>query len=119
MEENEVMFEEINCEDADYVIVAYGTSARICQKTVQLAREKGYKLGLMRPITLWPFPKKKVAEYAETKKGLLVVEMSNGQMVEDVQLYSKSKIPVEFFGRLGGVIPTPDEVLTAFEKHFI
>jgi 2-oxoglutarate ferredoxin oxidoreductase subunit alpha len=119
IEANEVIFEEIQCEDADYVIVAYGTSARISQKVVQLAREKGYKLGLMRPITLWPFPKAKIAEYAETKKGVLVVEMSEGQMVEDVRLNINGKIPVEFFGRSGGMIPTPDEVLTAFEKHFI
>ena len=119
IEENEIMFEEINCDDADHVIVAYGTSARICQKTVQLAREKGIKLGLMRPITLWPFPKKKIAEYGDTKKGILVVEMSEGQMIEDVQLNLSGKIPAIHFGRSGGVIPTPDEVLTAFEKHFM
>ncbi len=119
IEENEVIYEEILCDDADYVIVAYGTSARISQKTVQLAREKGYKLGLMRPITLWPFPKAKIAEYGETKKGILVVEMSEGQMVEDVRLNINGKIPVEFYGRSGGMIPTPDEVLTAFEKHFM
>ncbi len=119
IEANEVLFEEIECDDADYVLVAYGTSARICQKTVQLAREKGYKLGLMRPITLWPFPKAKIAEYGDTKKGILTVEMSAGQMVEDVRLNINGKIPVEFYGRNGGVIPTPDEVLTAFEKHFI
>lgn len=116
MEENEVMFEEIQCEDADHILIAYGTSARICQKTVKLAREKGIKLGLMRPITLWPFPKKKIAEYADTKKGIMVVEMSEGQMVEDVQLNVSGKIPVKHFGRSGGVIPTPDEVLTAFEQ---
>ncbi len=119
MEENEVIFEEIQCDDADYVIVAYGTSARISQKVVQLAREKGYKLGLMRPITLWPFPKAKIASYGETKKGIMVVEMSEGQMVEDVRLNINGKIPVEFYGRSGGMIPTPDEVLTAFEKHFM
>lgn len=119
MEENEVLFEEIQCDDADYVIVAYGTSARVSQKVVQLAREKGYKLGLMRPITLWPFPKAKIASYGETKKGVLVVEMSEGQMVEDVMLNINGKIPVKFYGRSGGMIPSPDEVLTAFEKHFM
>ena len=119
MEENEVLFEEIQCDDADYVIVAYGTSARVSQKVVQLAREKGYKLGLMRPITLWPFPKAKIASYGETKKGILVVEMSEGQMVEDVRLNINGKIPVKFYGRSGGMIPSPDEVLTAFEKHFM
>lgn len=119
MEENEVLFEEIQCDDADYVIVAYGTSARVSQKVVQLAREKGHKLGLMRPITLWPFPKAKIASYGETKKGILVVEMSEGQMVEDVRLNINGKIPVKFYGRSGGMIPSPDEVLTAFEKHFM
>jgi 2-oxoglutarate ferredoxin oxidoreductase subunit alpha len=116
MEENEVMYEEIMCDDADYVIIAYGTSARISQKTVKLAREKGIKLGLMRPITLWPFPKKVIAKYAETKKALLVMEMSEGQMVEDIKLNVGGKIPVKHYGRSGGVIPTPDEVLTALEQ---
>ncbi len=119
IEKNEVLFEEIQCEDAEYVIVAYGTSARISQKTVQLAREKGIKLGLMRPITLWPFPKHKIIEYADTKKGILVMEMSEGQMIEDIRLFLEGKIPSVHFGRSGGVIPTPDEVLTAFEKHFM
>lgn len=119
IEENEILFEEIQCDDADFVIVAYGTSARISQKVVQLAREKGYKLGLMRLITLWPFPKAKIASYGETKKGVLVVEMSEGQMIEDVMLNVNGKIPVKFYGRSGGMIPSPDEVLTAFEKHFM
>jgi len=116
IEKNEVMYEEIHCDDADYVIVAYGTSARISQKTVQLAREKGIKLGLMRPITLWPFPKKVIAGYADTKKALLSVEMSEGQMVEDVMLNVNGKIPVKHFGRSGGIIPSPDEVLMALEQ---
>jgi 2-oxoglutarate ferredoxin oxidoreductase subunit alpha len=119
IEENEILFEEIQTEDADYIIVAYGTSARISQKTLQLAREKGIKLGILRLITLWPFPKKVIAGYANTKKGLLAVEMSEGQLVEDVRLNVEGKIPVHHFGRSGGVIPTPDEVLTAFEKHFM
>ena len=119
IEENEVLYEEIQVEDADYVLIAYGTSARISQKTVMLAREKGIKLGLLRPITVWPFPKAQIREYANTKKGLMVVEMSEGQMIEDIQLYSQGKIPAVHFGRSGGVIPTPDEVLIAFEKHFM
>lgn len=119
VEANEVIYEEVQCDDADYIIVAYGTSARISMKVVQVAREKGYKLGLMRPITLWPFPKAKIAEYGKTKKGILVVEMSEGQMVEDVMLNINGQIPVKFYGRSGGIIPSPDEVLTAFEKQFI
>jgi len=119
IEENEILYEEIQTEDADYIIVAYGTSARISQKTLQLAREKGIKLGILRLITLWPFPKKVIAKYANTKKGLLAVEMSEGQLVEDVRLNVEGKIPVYHYGRSGGIIPTPDEVLTAFEKHFM
>jgi 2-oxoglutarate ferredoxin oxidoreductase subunit alpha len=99
-------------------LVAYGTSARVCQKTVQLAREKGIKLGLFRLITLWPFPKKRIEELALTKKGFMAVEMSEGQMVEDVMLNVKGKAPVEFFGRSGGIIPNPTEVLNAFEQKF-
>lgn len=118
MEANEVIFEEIQCDDAEYLLVAYGTSARVCQKTVQLAREKGIKLGLFRLITLWPFPKKRIEELALTKKGFMAVEMSEGQMVEDVMLNVKGKAPVEFFGRSGGIIPNPTEVLNAFEQKF-
>jgi 2-oxoglutarate ferredoxin oxidoreductase subunit alpha len=111
MEENEVRYEEFMTEDAEYLFVAYGTSARICQKAIQLARNEGIKAGLLRPITLFPFPKKRLGEMALKVKGMISVEMSAGQMVEDVMLSVNGKIPVSHYGRMGGMIPTPDEVV--------
>ncbi|MFW5877830.1 MAG: 3-methyl-2-oxobutanoate dehydrogenase subunit VorB [bacterium] len=119
IQENEVRYEEFMLEDAEYVIVAYGSSARISQKAVKLAREKGIKAGLLRPITLFPYPKVQIAELAEKVKGFLSVEMSSGQMVEDVRLAVNGKVKVEHFGRYGGVIPSPDEVLQALEKQIV
>jgi len=116
MEENEVRFEKFDCDDAEYLIVAYGSSARISQKAVQLARAKGIKAGLFRPITLFPFPKKEINALASQVKGILSVEMSAGQMIEDIQLASAGKVNVQHFGRYGGVIPAPDEVLAALEQ---
>jgi len=116
MEENEVRFEEFDCDDAEYLIVAYGSSARISQKAVQLAREKGIKAGLFRPVTLFPFPKKEINAFASRVKGILSVEMSAGQMIEDIQLAAAGKVNVQHFGRYGGVIPAPDEVLEALEQ---
>jgi 2-oxoglutarate ferredoxin oxidoreductase subunit alpha len=118
--EDEVRFEEIRCEDADYVIVAYGSSARISQKALQLLREKGVKVGLLRPITLWPFPTKQIEKLvSKGVKGFLSVEMSAGQMVEDVKLAVNGKVKVEFFGRFGGIIPSPEEVVEALEHKLI
>lgn len=119
MEAEEVLFEEIQCEDAEYIIVAFGSSSRVCQKSVDLAREKGIKLGLLRPITLFPFPKKPIATLAKRVKGFLVVEMNAGQMVEDVQLAVGCAVPVKHFGRMGGIIPTPSEVVDALEQKLI
>lgn len=119
IEENEVRFEEFETEDAEYLFVAYGSSARICQKSVEIARDKGYKVGLLRPITVWPYPTKRIAELANQVKGMLSVEMSAGQMVMDVRLAVNGKIPVEHFGRYGGVVPSPDEVVVAFEKQIL
>jgi 2-oxoglutarate ferredoxin oxidoreductase subunit alpha len=119
MEAEEVLYEEIQCDDAEYVIVAFGSSSRVCQKSVDLAREKGIKLGLLRPITLFPFPKKPIAELAKRVKGFLVVEMNAGQMVEDVQLAVGCAVPVKHFGRMGGIIPTPSEVVEALEQKLI
>ncbi len=119
IEENEVRYEEIACEDAEYILVSYGLSARICQKTIQLAREKGIKLGLVRLITLFPFPKKILSEYANKVKGMMAVEMSAGQMVEDVQLAVGCRIPVKHYGRNGGIIHSPEDVLNAFENKFL
>lgn len=119
MEETEVLYEEIQCEDAEFLIVAFGSSARICQKAVDVAREKGIKVGLLRPITLFPFPKKPVAALAQKVKGMLVVEMNAGQMVEDVQLAAGCSIPVKYYGRLGGIVPSPGEVVEALEQKLI
>lgn len=119
MEKEDLRFEKIQCDDAEYLIVAYGSSARIAQKTVELAREKGFKVGLIRPITLFPFPKKQLFELADQVKGVLSVEMNAGQMVEDVRLAIQHKVPVEHFGRTGGIIHTPEEILEALEQKII
>ena len=116
VEENEVLYEEMNCKDAEYLIVAFGSAARISQKAVELAREQGIKVGLFRPITLYPFPVKELASYIGKVKGILVVELNAGQMIEDVKLAVECKIPTKHFGRLGGIVPTPDEVLEALKE---
>ena len=117
--ENEVRFEKVNCDDADYLFVAYGTSARICLKAMQLCRAKGIKVGLLRPITLYPFPKKPLFELAGKVKGILSVEMSAGQMIEDILLSVEGKVNVEHYGRMGGIVPSPGEVAEAIENIFI
>lgn len=119
IQENEVRFEKIQCEDAEYLLIAYGSSARICQKAVDFARAKGIKLGLLRPITLFPFPTKQIFEMTKQVKGILTVEMSLGQMVEDVRLAANGKVKVEHYGRVGGMIPSPDEVLQALQQKII
>jgi len=115
MQEKEVRYQEVQTEDAEYLLVAYGLSARIAHKTVQLAREKGIKAGLLRPITLFPFPTNEINALAKRVKGILTVEMNAGQMYEDVRLAVNGKVPVEFYGRMGGIIPSPDEVLNRLE----
>lgn len=119
MRENEVRYEEIECNDAEYLLVAFGSSARICQKTVKLARQKGIKAGLLRPVTLFPFPEKIISQLAERVKGILSVELNAGQMIEDIKLAVNGKMKVDFYGRMGGMIPTPDEVLGELEKRLI
>ena len=119
MEQNEVLYEEIQCEDAEYLFVAFGLSARICQKATDLARAKGIKVGLFRPITLYPFPAIEVSNVGNRVKGILVVEMNAGQMIEDVKLSVGCKVKIEHFGRFGGIIPSPDEVVRALEQKII
>lgn len=118
IEKNEVRYEAIDCEDADFIITAYGLVARICTKAAQMAREKGIKVGVLRPISLFPFPYQIINEYAGKVQGILDVEMNAGQMVEDVKLAVNGKIPVEFYGRMGGIVPDPDEILKALEEKF-
>jgi len=115
-EEEDARYEAIQCDDAEYIFVAYGSAARICMKSVELARAEGMKVGLIRPITLWPFPKKAIAEIGGRMKKILCVEMSGGQMIEDVKLAVECKVPVEHYGRYGGVIPTPVEIFEAMKK---
>ena len=119
IEETEIRYQEINCDDMDYLIVAFGSAARISQKAAELAREEGLKVGIIRPITLWPYPSQIINEYASKVKGILTVEFNAGQMVEDVRLAVNGKVPVEHFGRLGGIIPTPAEVVAALKNKLI
>ena len=119
IEQNETRVEKINCDDADFIITGYGLVARICQKAAQLARDKGIKVGIIRPITLFPFPYQTYFDMADKVKGILDVEMNAGQMVEDVRLAVNGKVPVKFYGRMGGMVPTPEEILEALEEKFI
>lgn len=117
VEATEVRYEEFMCEDADYMIVAFGSVARISLKAVELLREEGIKVGLLRPITLWPFPTKVLAKYAEKLKSILNVEMNAGQMIEDVRLSVNGKVPVFHYGRMGGAVPAPEEICKALKKQ--
>ena len=119
IEENEVRYETYMCDDADYLLVSFGSSARICEKAVEIAREQNLKVGLFRPITLWPFPKNALSEYADRVKGMLSVELNAGQMVEDIRLAVNGKTKVEHFGRLGGIVFTPDEIVRAIKEKLV
>jgi len=113
---NEVRFEEINTDDAEHIIVAYGLCARICHKALNIAREKGIKVGMLRPITLYPFPAERLHELAEKTRSMLTVELNSGQMVEDVRLAVNGKVPVDFYGRMGGMLPNPEEIVEKLEN---
>lgn len=110
------LYEEVETKDADLIIVAYGIAARVCKGAVLKARKLGLKVGLLRPITLWPFPEKRIDELAEKAKKFLVVEMSMGQMVEDVKLSVNGKKPIEFFGKAGGWIPSTDMIVKKIKE---
>ncbi len=111
VEKNEIRVQEIGTDDADFIIVAYGLSARIGRKVMEMMRADGLKVGLIRPITLWPYPKQAIANAAQHAKGFFVLELNAGQMVEDVRLAVNGRCPVEQYGRLGGIIPSPEEVV--------
>ncbi|MGC8824387.1 MAG: 3-methyl-2-oxobutanoate dehydrogenase subunit VorB [Bacteroidales bacterium] len=121
MQKEEVRYETFFCDDAEYLMVAYGASARICQKAVTMARNIGVRVGLLRPITLFPFPTNAIAQMAPQLEGILSVEMSHGQMVEDILLATRQypALKVEHYGRYGGVVHTPEEILEAFTQLFI
>jgi len=116
IEENEVMVEEFMMEDAEYCIVAFGIAARISKNAVVAARKKGIKVGLIRPITLWPFPTEAIAKAADKVRGFVSVELSMGQMIEDIRLASASRKPVLLCNRTGGMIMTPEEVLAKLDE---
>ena len=116
IKDKEVRYEMSDCEDAEYLIVAFGSAARISQKAISIAREQGMKVGLFRPITLWPFPTKEIAEMSKHVKGMLVVEINAGQMVFDVRAAVEGAVPVNHFGRLGGIVPDPEEIIEALHK---
>ncbi len=116
LKQKEVRYELLNTEEAELIIVAYGTVARIIKTAIKNAKNEGIKIGLIRPITLFPFPEKVIAEAAERVKKFLVVEMSLGQMIEDVKLAVNGKAEVKFYGRSGGVVPTPIEILEEVKK---
>lgn len=117
--EREVRYQTVDLDDADYAIVAFGSAARISQKAMEMARADGLKVGLFRPITLWPFPERELAELATKVKGLLVVEINAGQMVYDVRLAVNGRVPVAHFGRLGGIVPDPDEIVEALNAKLV
>ena len=116
---NETRCELTKCDDADYLVVAFGSAARIAEKSMEVARAHNIRLGLFRPITLWPFPEKELRNAAAGKKGILVAEINAGQMVQDVSLAVGSNIPVAHFGRLGGIVPDPEEIVNALKTKLI
>ncbi|MCX4330926.1 MAG: 3-methyl-2-oxobutanoate dehydrogenase subunit VorB [Muribaculaceae bacterium] len=118
IERNEVRFEQYMTDDADYLFVAFGCMSRICKKSIEQARSRGIKVGLLRPITLWPFPTGAIADLSKRVKGILVAEMNAGQMVEDVRLAAEGRTPVAHFGRNGGIVPNPGEVVESLVSQF-
>ncbi|MEE8121648.1 MAG: 3-methyl-2-oxobutanoate dehydrogenase subunit VorB [Anaerolineales bacterium] len=116
IEANEVRFSSLLLEDAEIAIVAYGTAGRIAQSAIKQAREEGIKVGLLRPISLYPFPYDEIGKIADKVKRILVVEMSGGQMLDDVRLAVEGKIPVDFYGRMGGMLPLPNEVFEQIQE---
>lgn len=116
VEENEAMWEEYETEDAEFCLVAFGIAARVAKNAVVAARKEGIKVGLLRPITLWPFPKKPLLALADQVKGFISVELSMGQMIEDIRLATECKKPVALCNRVGGMIPTPENILDSIRK---
>lgn len=116
IKENEVRYETSDCDDAEYLIVAIGSAARIAESAIHDMRKQGMKVGLFRPITVWPYPTKELCEMASHVKGILVVEINAGQMVEDVRLSVGNSLPVHHYGRQGGMVPEPTEIIDAMNK---
>jgi len=116
VEKNEVRYKELFMEDAEIAIIAFGTAGRVASSAVRLAREQGIKVGLFRPVTLAPFPKKQIAAVSKRVKRILVVEMNTGMMLEEVDQFVQGRVPIEFYGRIGGVTPFPDEILDEIHR---
>lgn len=116
MKESEQRYEIVHGDDAEIMIVAYGTMARICRSAIETLREQGIKIGLIRPITIWPFPEKAFDQLSSSVKGLLTCELSMGQMLDDVKIANKGRLPMAFFGRTGGMIPETEEIIDAAIK---
>lgn len=117
--ENEVRYETKFLDDAEYMIVAFGSAARIAEKAIEMARAEGIKVGLFRPITLWPFPTNEIAAAVAKVKGILVAEINAGQMVDDVRLAVNGAVPVEHYGRLGGIVPEPEEMVKVLKEKLV
>jgi 2-oxoglutarate ferredoxin oxidoreductase subunit alpha len=116
IEVNEIRFRELMLDDAEIAVIAFGTAGRVAQSAVKMAREEGIRAGLLRPISLYPYPYERVRQLADQVKEILVVEMNSGQMLGDVRIGNEGKVPISFYGRQGGVIPLPDEVLEEVRK---
>jgi pyruvate/2-oxoacid:ferredoxin oxidoreductase alpha subunit len=116
-QQSETRFEEYCTEDAELIVVGYGIVSRVLRSAVDQARKQGIKVGLFRPITLWPFPTQQLQATALRAEKVLTVELSNGQMVEDVKLAVEGRRPVEFYGRVGGNVPSVEELLSTFEQQ--
>ena len=119
IKENEVRYETMHMDDAEYMIVAFGSAARIAEKAIEILRSEGIKVGLFRPITLWPFPEKEIAEAAKQLKGILVAEINAGMMIEDVRLAVNGAVRCEHYGRLGGIVPEPEEMVNVLKEKFL
>lgn len=111
IEKNEVMYEMYRMKDAEIVLVAYGTTSRVVKNAIETLRQEGIKAGLIRPITIWPYPSRAFDEIPESARAILTVEMSTGQMIDDVKIANEGRLPVHFYGRTGGMVPTPDAII--------
>jgi 2-oxoglutarate/2-oxoacid ferredoxin oxidoreductase subunit alpha len=116
IQKNEVRYKEYFLDDAEFVIVGFGTAGRVALSAVRAARQQGIKVGLLRPITVSPFPFEVIEQLASRVSGILVTEMNSGQMLEDVRLAVRGRTPIRFYGRMGGVVPFPDEILSEIQR---
>ena len=116
--EREVRFEKYLCDDAEYLIVAFGSAARLAQKAIEIMRQEGIRVGLLRPITLWPFPSTEIRNMAEKVKSIFCLEINAGQMVDDIRLAIEGRVPVKQYGRMGGIVPTPEEIVEEAKSFF-